>query len=186
MLGALKSKIRDKTRDNLAAQLVALGVSAKLADRGRVEERVGKPVFHRSLGIIDISDGPMRWINIVKRDGNKHQRPAWRVVMGVPADSLVPQGPGARLRTVRKKSLPIFGRVVSVTWKGDDHGLRLVEAFSNDTAVQDLAKELGNLEVRAHGDEFQGWTVTLDRRITPTMMGWRVLQDMAQRLLSAS
>jgi hypothetical protein len=185
-IASMRELVRDKTRDQLTTTLVSLGVTAKMADRGRFEERIGKPMFQRSLGIIDVSDGLIHWINIVKRDRSKDRRPAWRVVMGVPADRLASQRADVVLRTIRKKSFPIFGRVVDVTWKGDDQGLGLVHAFSTDMAVRSLATEQGNLEVRWNDNEFQGWTIIVDRRISPTMTGWQVLQGMAQQLLSVS
>ena len=50
----MREKLRDKTRDNLAEQLNAIGINATLSERDRPEEKVGNRLFRRSLGIIDI------------------------------------------------------------------------------------------------------------------------------------
>ncbi len=57
----MKEALRDKTRDNLAYALNLLGVRAELAERDRAEERIHSS-WRRSLGIIDILEGPIKWI----------------------------------------------------------------------------------------------------------------------------
>ncbi|MYA51597.1 MAG: hypothetical protein F4185_04650 [Chloroflexi bacterium] len=51
---------RDKTRDNIAKALNSLGLNAEMAERGRPEEEVCKRAFTRSIGVIDVADGPFR------------------------------------------------------------------------------------------------------------------------------
>ena len=58
----------DKSRDELADALNSVGVKAEIAERGRVEEVVENFGSPRSLGIIDIYEGPIRWINILRTD----------------------------------------------------------------------------------------------------------------------
>lgn len=58
----------EKSRDELADALNSVDVKAEIAGRGRAEEVVGKSWSPRSLGIIDISEGPIRWTNILKTD----------------------------------------------------------------------------------------------------------------------
>ena len=60
----MKEIFRDKSRDKLAQNLNSLGVRAILAERGRAEEKVENSWYQRSLGIIDIQDGLVTWINI--------------------------------------------------------------------------------------------------------------------------
>ena len=65
----MKEKIRDKTRDELTWNLANFaGVKSQMATRGRLEEKVENSWYQRSLGVIDISNGPIKWINILKRD----------------------------------------------------------------------------------------------------------------------
>ncbi len=70
----LRERWRDKTRDNLTSTLNSLGVQAGMADRGRDEENVGKGMFTRSLGVVEVPEGPIRWTNVVKQDGGRHNR----------------------------------------------------------------------------------------------------------------
>ena len=65
---------RDKKRDELCAHLQSLGIDAQLAPRDRKEENLttGPPASYilvdspNSLGLIDISQGPIRWVNVRK------------------------------------------------------------------------------------------------------------------------
>ena len=64
---------RDQTREFLSDKLNSLGVQATLAERGRDEEWIKNIkwyTFRFSLGVIDIPDGPIRWINIMKAGGS--------------------------------------------------------------------------------------------------------------------
>ena len=69
----MKELFRDKSRDKLAQNLNSLGIRADLAERGRAEEKIENSWYQRSLGIIDIPEGLVRWINILKKDGSKKQ-----------------------------------------------------------------------------------------------------------------
>ena len=103
----MKKVLRDKSRDDLADSISSLGVQASLAQRGRNEEKFQKFwIFKRSLGIIDIADGPIRWINYLKKDQSQHSPPKWWVVMGIPDDKLVSTRQATKIKTVRKKNLP--------------------------------------------------------------------------------
>ena len=100
----MKEKFRDKSRDNLAKLLNSIGIKATMAERKRSEEKINKPWFFRSLGIIDISsEGPIKWTNNFKKDGNDKSGPVWYVFLGIPDKTPVSK---IKLRTIRKKKLP--------------------------------------------------------------------------------
>ena len=86
------------------------------------------------------------------------------------------------IKTVRKKSFPIFGKVVDVNWKGKDCGTGLVKTLSTDESITDLAKSIGNLAIRARD---QGWTLTVDRKFSPTNRSWESIQKIAEYVLSS-
>ena len=44
---------------------------------------------------------------------------------------------------------------------------------------------LGSLEIRSHSEEFQGWTLQVDRRFEPTIQDWEAIQRIADYLLSS-
>jgi len=150
----VKNVFRDKTRDNLARNLNSLGIRAELAERGRAEEQVENSWYQRSLGIIDISEGLATWINILKKDGSKNSPPRWWVIIGIPDERPLSNHKAVDIKTIRKKTFPLFGKVVDVTWKGEDHHTGLAEVLSNDEAVKNLAKRIGNLTIHSYAKDF--------------------------------
>jgi hypothetical protein len=182
----MKELFRDKARDDLARNLNSLGVAAVLSERDRPEEKVENSWYQRSLGIIDLAEGLVRWINILKKDGSKNSPPQWWVIFGIPDDRPVPDHRAVNIRTIRKKSIPIFGKVVDVTWKGNDYGTGLSETLSNDESIKSLAKNIGNLTIHSYTKQFQGWTLQVDRRFKLTNQDWAAIQKMAEYILSTA
>jgi hypothetical protein len=182
----MRDRLRDKSRDRLAQNLSSLGIRAELAERGRAEEKVENSWYQRSLGIIDISEGPVTWINILKKDGSKNSPPQWWIILGIPDERPLSEHKTVDIKTIRKKTIPLFGKVVDVTWRGDDHHTGLVEVLSNDKAVKNLAKRIGNLTIHNYAKEFQGWTLQVDRRFAPTNQDWTTIQKIAGYILSSA
>ena len=181
----MKESLRDKTRDNLVAILNLIGVRAELSERGAVEEKVENSWYQRSLGRIDIHEGQIRWINILKKDGSQHSPPKWWIVMGIPDDRLSSNQPKIKIKTIRKKTFPLFGKVVDVVWRGEDGGTALVKKLSSDEDIKVLAKDVGTLEIKSQSDSFNGWTLTLDRRLTPSIKDWNSFEKIAGYILSS-
>ena len=73
----MREQFREKTRDELAEALIALGVRASLIERGTPWENRRKPTWARALGAIDLTDGPIQSINVFKRDGSQYSAPRW-------------------------------------------------------------------------------------------------------------
>ena len=182
----MKEIFRDKSRDKLAQNLNSLGIRADLAERGRAEEKIENSWYQRSLGIIDIPEGLVRWINILKKDGNQYSRPLWWVILCIPDERPLTNHQAVDIKTIRKKAFPLFGKVVDVTWKGNDHHTGLVEVPSNDETVKNLAKRIGNLTIHSYAKEFQGWTLQVDRRFQPTSQDWATIQGIANYILSSA
>ena len=183
---------RDKTRDNLANALNSIGVRAEMAERDRPEEGICKRTFTRSIGVVDIADGPYRWVNVVKQDGNQYSPTRWWTVFCLPDEerNVAPQDlreidnrQFVNIKTSREKSFPLFGRVTAVSWEGDDHGTGLLDTLSGDAVVTLLAKKVGCLEVAGYDKEFQGWTVQVDTGLRPKRQDWEALLRIAGYLL---
>ena len=182
----MKETLRDKTRDELAWNLANFaGVEAHMSDRGRLEEKVENSWYQRSLGVIDIADGPIKWINILKKDRSQKSPAKWWIVMGIPNSFEGSSIPKIKIKTVRKKSFPLFGKVVDVNWEGDDSVSGLINTLSQDTDIKELSKKIGNLEIKSQSEEFQGWTLTSDRRFAPTNQDWAAIETVANYILSA-
>ncbi|MFC1921441.1 hypothetical protein ACFLYQ_06945 [Chloroflexota bacterium] len=182
----MKELLRDKTRDKLAQNLASLGITAILAERGREEEKVENSWYQRSLGTIDIPEGLVRWINILKKDGSKNSPPRWWIIFGIPDERPVPKHKTIDIKTIRKKAFPVFGKVIDVTWKGNDYGTGLIDTLSQDEAVKNLAKKAGNLTVHSYAKEFEGWTLQVDRKVQLTGQDWIAIQKIADNILSSS
>jgi len=181
----MKEQLRDKSRDELAHALNSVGVKAEISERNRVEEKIDNSWNQRSLGVIDIPEGPIRWINILKRDGSDKSPPKWWVVLGIPDERPISSTQQIRIKTVRKKSFPLFGKVVDVIWKGHDGGTGLITTLSGDVSTKALAKRLGNLGIKSQSDGFQGWILIIDKRFRPTSQDWETIEKIAEYLLSS-
>ena len=181
----MKEKLRDKSRDDLTRALNSLGVGAEMAERGRPEEGVRKSWGKRSLGVIDISKGPIRCINVVKQDGSQYSPPTWWLILCIPDERPFSKRRAVKIKTVKKKTFPVFGKVVDVAWEGDDYGTGLLRTLANDYTVKSWTKRIGNLEVHRYDEEFHGWTLQVDKRVTPTRQDWDIIRKIAHYLLSS-
>ena len=181
----MQEQLQDKTRDDLADNLNAIGVKSTLAERDRPEEQVGNRKLLRSLGVIDIDGGTIYWANIVIKDSTKNSPPQWLIHFGVPDERAIPKEQSIKIKTKRKKAFPAFGAVAEVKWEGQDQGLGLVKALKANSAISQMATDLGNIEVRSLHDDFQGWYIQFDRKIEPTLDHWEALEELAEILLSS-
>ena len=180
----MKERLRDKTRDELTLALNALGIKATMAERGRPGEKIQDTWMNRSQGIIDVPAGPIRWVNCLKQDGSQYSPPQWWTVFGVPDKRLFTEQRAVKIKTARSKSFPLFGKVVDVTWQGEDHATRLISVLANDPAVKSFVKKTGDVEIESHAGEFQGWSVQVNGKFKVKQQRWDTVQRIAERLLS--
>ena len=180
------SSLRDKSRDALTERLNSLGISAEMAERGRAEETVESlRIFKQSLGLVDVSKSPIASINVLKKNGGKDSPPQWWFVFLVPYDTTAGQRWKLKIKPVRKKSFPLFGKVLEVYWKGNDQGTGLVNDLSEDKEIDSLVTRRGNLLVRAHSKHFHGWGIQT-KRFVMTTEDWKALEHLAERLQHVS
>ena len=184
-----REKLRDKSRDDMVQRLNATGVKATMSERGRPEEGIRSGRFHRSLGLIDIEEDVISWINVVRiksRDKNGPSR--YRTVFAIP-DATVPMDHEAlKVATVRKKSFPIFGKVVGIHWQSEEKLNPLVELFTKDEEVESLVTEVGDVQIHTHPGIFQGWTIeilTVGSVFEPHKIHWNVIHKIADYLTSS-
>ena len=177
--------LRDKTRDDLTFALNAAGVGSEMSDRGRVEEKVENSWYQRSLGVIDISEGAIKWINILKKDRSDKSPPKMWVVMGIPDDGVALNTEQIKIKTKRKKSFPLFGKVIGVTWKGKDGSTGLAKTLSDDLSTDEVAARVGNLEIKSQIEHFRGWTLTVDRKVNLTNVDWEAFKKIADYILTS-
>ena len=180
----MREKLRDKTRDNLADALNALGVGAEIAERGRSEERACAS-WAQSLGVIDIAEGPVRWVNVVRQSNQYGSR--WWLVFGVPEDSADLRGrrKEIKLNTLRTKSFPLIGRVTNIAWTDNGNAGRLRTALTNDREVKAFVRKHGDVEIRNDDEHFLGWTLRIGKRFKPSKQDWEGIRAMAEHLLAS-
>jgi hypothetical protein len=146
----IREKYRDRTRDNVCAGLRELGIDAQMAPRGRTEERLGKG---NSLGVIDIANGPIRWVNIyiVRPSGEgslPFEREQYYTDYGVPDPRLRPQSSKPHYKSVHKKTALLRGQVIDFYWKGKDFGLGILDRLNDDTSLKDSLMKSPDVEIQ--------------------------------------
>ena len=177
--------IRDVSRDELTDAFNAWGVGATLAERGRHEEALKRRGDSR--GLIDITQGPVKWINVVMEGGGGGTNPNFWYVFGIPSErpkDLGLRAPRVEFWSVRLKRLPVFGAVEGVEWKGNDGGSGLIRSLSAVPEVEALCKRQGDLRIRLHHETFQGWTVEM-KKGRLSRQDWATVEIIARLLLSS-
>ena len=163
MFEKLKEITRDKTRDNLYKNLLDIGLKCNLAERGIVEEKLFNPWHRKSLGIIKInSDYPIKYINIIKKWGSKNDPQRWWIYFAIPAPTSNSEENYAEIKSIRKKNIPVFGRVKSIHWKSNDNGKSLADKFTNDSEINSLSFKLGDIRVQSLHENFSGYSIELE------------------------
>ena len=156
-------KFRDKTRDNLYGNLINLGIDCKLAKRKIVEEKLFNSWYQRSLGIIEINENtPIKYINILKKDGGKDNPPRWWHYFAVPSEKIRSKEDLIDIQTTRKKNFPIFGKVKEIIWKPNSFGKSLAEIFTNDNEINKLAFEIGDIRLQSLHYNFSGYAIEIE------------------------
>ena len=192
----MREALRDKSRNTMAASLETAGIQAEMVDRDlrRPEEKIRtfQLLGKSSLGLIDIrTDSPISWINVVRtKRADKHGPARYRVVFGIPDQSIPMNHKQLKLKTVRKKTFPLFGKVIDVSWRGEAHTLLLAKTLSEDEEIDRAVADLGDVTIFTHPNQFQGWTIETNKIFSPhppavTIDRWEALKKIANYLLSS-
>ena len=63
------------------------------------------------------------------------------------------------------------------------HDAGLIGTLSIDPAVTAFVMRTGDLEIRRYTEEFQGWTLQVDKVLKPTHQDWAAIERTAGHLL---
>ena len=183
VVDAVREAFRDHARDNICAGLKSLGVNAQMAVRGRPEEDTGKG----SLGIIDIDDGPIPWVNVrkVTRGGGQYGGGTdyytdYRV--NVPY-----RPPNATIRSDRRKSF-LRAKVIGAHWSSTgsegDSGLvaDVLRRLGEEAYVRAAIVATRDVEIIGSG---VGWIISTQTREAPSRQAWYCYQAIARHLIEA-
>ena len=177
----LHETFRDKTREALCRGLQNLRVGASMSERGREEEKIGGG---GSLGLIDITEGPIRWVD-VREDGEPESlfRPIHYTDYGVP-DQQILGSRSVSIESIRVKSSPLFGRVVGVDWKCNNPSYSaVISRLEEDLSLNRAIMEGLDVRIESYPDR-TCWILSTYGGHAPSSELWHCLQTIAQHLLS--
>lgn len=181
------------TLEGLCGTLQSLGVKADVVavpaidlSLGRVLGRLGSlgrvirgiDRFFSDRGWLNVEDGPIRWAHLDYAENYAAVR------YMIPDSEMQPGFPRVRLRAVRLKTFPLFGRPIGVRWKGRDYGLRVVDYLRQDGSLTNVVMDGVELEIRSV--PARGWWTleagVCDKPPYPSCREWACYQAIAQHL----
>lgn len=183
LFSGIKESFRDHTRDDICAGLRRLGIDAKMTERGRVEEEIHGG---GSLGIIYILEGPIRWINVSKgtTHGGGGSQTDYYTEYGVLDTRLEPDSPGPYIRSIRKKTFPVFGKVVDVLWEGEDYGTGVISHLNSDHQLKEPIIKSRDATIQGIGG-YGCWIILTETHDVPSVELWNCYQAIARHLLES-
>ena len=117
--------LKDKTRYRLFTDLRAMDLNVQIAERGQPEEGVSGGLMGNSLGLIGVQDSPIQRINVLEHPASRYASATYTNIYVVP-DSRVRSGGYLELRSTRKRSASVYGRVIDLYWTANFVGTRVV------------------------------------------------------------
>ena len=162
-----------------------IGIQTKTDKRDKTFEKILRHQwwhFQRLYGMLTIPEGPVNIITILHRPRTKNSPPRWWYLFCIP-DARISSKNNMKLKTKRKKSTPIIGKVIDTTWQGNDYGSGLAKRLSDDKEVDDFTARVGNVQIYAHSKAFKGWVLEIDRRFHPTIDDWKTIQKITDYLV---
>ena len=175
----IREVFRDHGRDELCAHLRALGIQPQMSVRGRPEEKITG--WGKSLGIIDIQDALIRWIDI-RREHDPDNNASWYIGYGVPDSRITAGFHKVTIRTKRIKKFPLVGKVIDLRWEGGDFGLGLTERLNLDVVLNKLLMDTHDMEIGTY-PEHSCWMLEVTDVRVPPKQAWDCYQAIARHLL---
>ena len=125
LLTRVSESMRNKTRDELCAHLKSLGIDAQMAQHYRQEEDYDCSVWGgRSLGLIDIFEGPIRWVTLITGSGDSG---TWYLIKyGIPDSRVALNCPKVQLYSNFDYKMAIR------EWKGEDSNLGILQRLNEN------------------------------------------------------
>ncbi len=196
--------IGDSLSMEFCAQLQHWGEKARITSRVRDVELMSISGQGPTFCIIDIEEGPIRWISIqweaktkLIRDplghipDNSYDRYGYvvhSIEYGIPdqrlttylAGELLPQ---LRIRLARIRILPLVGKIISVRWKGNDVGSGVIAWLNQDISLRQSLVSSPELEISA-GYYHSRWIMSVKTSNLPSKELWDCYQSVAKHLLA--
>ena len=174
LLRELGEVMSDHAREDLCEGLRAMGIDTRMEERGQREENSG--VW--SYGLIDIAEGPIRWVNVDDTGGQERANNI--AIYGVPDSRYLPH---VQIRSVRVKTF--LRRAIDVRWKGNDLGLGIAQRLSNDEAIRGAIMATGDEVTVVAAPDHGCWLIRRKTAVTPSLEQWGCYRAIAESLLRA-
>jgi hypothetical protein len=140
--------------DNVYKTLQSIGLDVIGVKRGRPEEDTSFIVNQagESLGLIEIQNSPIQWVNVVEKPGNASQGTSLSYInIYLISSTKAPFSGYHEAKSMRVRNIPIIGHVKDIRWKSkigawDDFIQRIDEDVSLKQVLIRLRKDI---EVRS-------------------------------------
>ncbi|HEY41726.1 MAG TPA: hypothetical protein G4O18_07695 [Dehalococcoidia bacterium] len=212
LLDKIKARLKDRTRRRLSTDLRAIGLNAQTMERGQPEEGISGGLMGASLGLIAIQNSPIKWINLLEHPASRYASATFTNVYVVP-DSRVRSGGYLELRSARRRTASVYGRVIDIDWTAnfvgtrvvvnpdeewdEDMEERLLDRINNDTTLKtNLIRLNEDITVRSVPN-FWCWAISSGsyqesgysyehKKLAPSREQWDCFEVIAWHLVEAS
>ena len=193
----------ERQMDRIFIALNDLGVDVEFSETYQREQVIGIGEMFKannSLGLINIKDGPIRWINFKEAKKNKglgaDSRCTYKMDYGVPL-SACSKISSKRILAARLKRFTIFGPVVRVRWKGEGWVSNVATHLNEDALMGQPAVMDGNIELTCY-PEHMCWIIAakgfigysspsaLSEWRIPSREQWIAYEALARHLVTAT
>ena len=132
--------------EELCRHLRALGVEISPAEKGDEREKIGltRASGHKSEGLIELEDRNIDSINVISISSQYGTR--YFIDYLVKGSNIMGERELKKTRLTRKKSPPLWGKVVAIDWRGD---YSLAQSLNLDFSLEDKL-------LRADANAFKG------------------------------
>ncbi len=83
----------------------------------------------------------------------------------IPSNEIISQDNSIEVKSIRKKSTPVFGKVESIIWEPNNNSKDLAEKFIQDEDINMLSMRLGNIKIQSLHDNFSGFSIELEFKV---------------------
>jgi len=203
--------LRDRTRYRLCTHLGTLGLNVQISERGLPEEGISGGLIGTSIGLIEVQDSPIQWINMLEHPASRYATAAFTNVYVVP-DQRVRSGGYLELRSTRQRNASVYGRVIDLYWTAnfvgtrvtatreeewdEDMEERLLERMNSDTLLKERLIRLNEDIMVRSVPNFWCWAISSGsyqesglgleaRRSGPSREQWECYEMIARYLLES-
>ncbi len=181
----------ERQMDRIFIALSDLGIDAQYSETYQPEQVIGiGDMFkaNKSLGLINIKDGPIRWINFKEARKNKGLGGDYRCLYHMDYGVPVPNGSRItkeRIFAVPLKRFSILGPVVRIRWKGEGWGRRVASRLNSDVLMGQPTVMDGGIELACY-PEHLCWIISTKEWRRPSKEQWNGYQALAGHLVTAT